>query len=89
MSLNKDFIYGEKQKYIITYKDISGEKCTIDGEVSSRAEARGAFERNFSPLYKIVKIQTVDEWIDSTSTEIVKKMMKSVKKDIGKLFDSE
>jgi hypothetical protein len=94
----KDYLYNhpqdeissfwKKQKYIITYKDISGEKCTMDGEVVNKAEAEGTFKRNFNPLCKIIKIQTIDEWIDETSTKIVKKLMKHVKKDIGNLFDN-
>lgn len=68
--------FGKEEKYIITYKDLTGKECIIEGTASSRFNAEILFRRKFVPACKIIKIQTSNEWVDEKVKEIVDNLMK-------------
>jgi hypothetical protein len=72
-------IYGNKENYVIRYKDIFGKEHIVEGEALSKSNAEEQFKRNFNPHCEIVKIQTSKEWIEETSKDIATKIIENIK----------
>ena len=88
MGFDYDIQYGKKQRYIITYRNLMGEEKLVDKEALSRLGARRFFSMKFHPLCEIVKIQTSQEWVEETSTNIANGLMKHVK-NLGSLVKNK
>ena len=83
MAFDYNSLYGER-KYHIKYKDMFGKEHSVERKASSKSEAERLFYRKFEHC-EIIKTQISEEWVEETASEIVKGMMKHIKKDIGKL----
>lgn len=82
----KNLNYEEiKKNYIILYKYWSGEEGADINHSFNREDAEKNFRENYTPYCDILKIQTVDEWINETSREIVSKLIKPLEKMLTKL----
>ena len=90
----KDLNIGETRKaYIVLCRYWSGEEGVDINYSFNKEDAEKKFRENYTPYCDILKTQTVDEWIDETSMEIVSKLIKpfeegikNIKKDLRMLM---
>jgi hypothetical protein len=90
----KDLNLGKTKKtYIVLCKYWSGEEGVDINHSFDKDGAEESFRKNYTPYCDILKTQTVDEWINETSMEIVSKLIKplvegtkNIRKDLRRLM---
>jgi hypothetical protein len=77
--IDQSFFYGEDHQYIVSYKDLQGGDAITQMKAKSKEHAERKFGRKANSLCKVTKVETILEWIDSTSAEVVHNSMNKVR----------
>ncbi|MGY4884006.1 MAG: hypothetical protein ACP5NZ_00310 [Nanobdellota archaeon] len=70
---------GEAHNYIVSYTGLMGEDRLMQMKAMNKKHAETKFRRKYNSRCKVTNVQTIDEWIDYTSTEAVKDAMEKVR----------
>ncbi len=83
-------LFGKDHNYIVSYNGLRGEDRATWLKAINKKHAETKFRRIYNGLCKVTDVQTIDEWIDKTSTEVVSDLMKTInEEELCHLFEKE